>query len=171
HHHAGLESGARVPPHCVEAAHFRLRAVQAISDCSHSRRHQAPLLQDSAPIAKHAHVQASGLAYCSWNTPLLSRHPPNYRLNGPLREARRSHPRDAPIPALWPEQYAAPRRCTFSLSARRTTPAIYVNLQRGKWLQPVDTTGRYFVSAICARPLKRLSILASFCQKIEVLNC
>jgi len=29
-----LESGARVPPHCVEAARFRLRAVQAISDCS-----------------------------------------------------------------------------------------------------------------------------------------
>src|SRR5262249_4221624 len=76
-----------------------------------------------------------------------------------------------PIPALWPEKYAAPhRRCTFSVSARRTTPAVYVNLQRGKWLQPVDTTGRYFVSAICARPLKRLSILASFCQKIEVLK-
>src|SRR5262249_2059087 len=28
--------------------------------------------------------------------PLLSRHPPNYRLNGTLREARRSHTRDAP---------------------------------------------------------------------------
>src|SRR5262249_51644114 len=69
--------------------------------------------------------------------PLLSRHPPNYRLNGTLREARRSHTRDAPFPALWPEKYAASphRRCTFSASVRRTTPAIYVNLQRGKWLR------------------------------------
>src|SRR5262249_17904796 len=62
-HRATLESGARVPPHCVEALHFRLRAAQAISDCPRSP-HQAPLFQYSTLIATHVHAQAAGSVHC-----------------------------------------------------------------------------------------------------------
>ena len=62
-HRAMLESGVRVPPHCVEAVHFRLRAAQAIFDCS-SSPHQAPLFQYSTLIATHVHAQAAGSVHC-----------------------------------------------------------------------------------------------------------
>jgi len=67
-HRAMLESGARVPPHCLEAVHSRLRAAQVISDCWRSL-HQATLTGLAAwrhvhsnrfSVAKHAHAQPAG---------------------------------------------------------------------------------------------------------------
>ena len=56
HHHAMLESGARDPPHCLEAVHSRPRAAQVISDCSVWRHAYSNRLL----VGEHAHGPPAG---------------------------------------------------------------------------------------------------------------
>jgi hypothetical protein len=68
HHRAMLESGARPPPHCVEAVHSRLRAAQVVSDCrtlwfQNSTLTERHVHANRLLVANHGHVQAASSAH------------------------------------------------------------------------------------------------------------